>query len=420
MGQKPDSARSRSREKAMTTPHVLITGAGPAGAALAYLLARRGVAVTLLEKHPDFTRAFRGEGLQPSGIEAFAQMGLSDQLARLPQASVDTLELYQGRRLRATLTGDKIGFVGRFVSQPAMLAMLTEEAKRHPSFRLEMGVTVRELLYEEGRVAGVRATGPNGSCEIRADLVIGTDGRNSITRKQGGFHELQKKPGFDVLWVKVPRPPFWTNPRTVRLEMNGGHFTGALPASDGLLQVGFTIPKGSFPHLRAKGVEAWTEELLGPLSADLAAHLRGNREAMSKAVLLDVIVGRLTEWTRPGLLLLGDAAHPMSPVGGQGINLALRDTLVAANHLVPALLGGGGAAAIDAAARRVAAERMPEIIEIQEHQDRQAKMFTEPHWLRRQMMRVLPLLANTGLLKLMLGRRLRALKHGATRVRLAA
>ena len=404
----------------MTTPHVLIIGAGPAGAALAYLLARRGVAVSLLEKHPDFSRAFRGEGLQPSGVEAFAQMGLSDRLARLPQAIVDTLHLHQGGRLRATITTDKLGFVGRFVSQPAMLAMLTGEAKRHPSFRLEMGVTARGLLHHDGRVAGVRATGPDGPCEIRADLVIGTDGRHSITRKQGGFRELERKQGFDVLWVKVPVPPFWTNPGAVRLELNGGSFAGAIPSSDGLLQVGFTIPKGSFRHLRAKGTEAWTEGLLAPLSPDLAAHLRANREAMGKAVLLDVIVGRLTEWTRPGLLLLGDAAHPMSPVGGQGINLALRDTLVAANHLVPALLGGAGHGALDEAARRVAAERMPEIIAMQEHQDRQAKSFTEPHWLNRQMMRLLPLLASTGVLKLMPGRRLRALQHGTMRVRLAA
>ncbi len=403
----------------MTTPHVLIIGAGPAGAALGYLLARRGVAVSLLEKHPDFSRAFRGEGLQPSGVEAFAQMGLSDQLARLPQATVDTLHLYQRGRLSATLTADRIGFVGRFVSQPAMLAMLTDQARRHPSFRLEMGVTVRELLYREGRVAGVRADGPNGPCELAADLVIGTDGRNSITRKQGGFQELQKKQGFDVLWLKVPMPPFWPSPRTVRLEITPGGFVGALPASDGLMQVGFTIPKGSFRQLRARGVETWTEELLAPLSADLAAYLRGHREAMGKAVLLDVIVGHLTEWTRPGLLLLGDAAHPMSPVGGQGINLALRDTLVAANHLVPALLGTAGHAAMDEAARRVAAERIPEIVEMQEHQDRQGKTFTEPSWLNRQMMRLLPLLASTGMLKRLLGRRLRALKHGTMRVQLA-
>src|SRR5262245_20078959 len=121
----------------MSARQVLVIGAGPAGATLSYLLARRGVGVTLLEKHPDFTRHFRGEGLQPSGVEAFAQMGLSDQLDRLPQVVVDRIELRIRGRLRARISTDKLGFVGRFVSQPALLDMLTSEAKRYPGFRLE-------------------------------------------------------------------------------------------------------------------------------------------------------------------------------------------------------------------------------------------------------------------------------------------
>jgi 2-polyprenyl-6-methoxyphenol hydroxylase-like FAD-dependent oxidoreductase len=404
----------------MSATQVLIVGAGPAGAALGYLLARRGIAVTLLEKHIDFTRAFRGEGIQPSGVEAFAEMGLAEQFERLPQSKVDALEMYQDRRPLARFSADKIGFVARFVSQPAMLDMLAAEAKKYPSFRLEMGVTVRELLFQDGRVAGVRADGPDGPREYRADLVIGTDGRHSITRKHGHFTELEKKQGFDVLWFKVPMPDFWPTRSTVRMELSQGNMTGCLPSSDGLLQVGFTIAKGTFPHLRARGAEAWTEELIGRLTPDMAAYLRANREAVSKAVLLDVVVGRLTEWTRPGLLLLGDAAHPMSPVGGQGTNLALRDTLVAANHLVPLLTSGADHAAIDAAARRIADERVPEIAQMQEYQDRQAKMFQAPTWLDRQMTRLLPLLASTGLLKLLMGRRLRAIKFGTVPVHLAA
>jgi 2-polyprenyl-6-methoxyphenol hydroxylase-like FAD-dependent oxidoreductase len=404
----------------MSARHVLIVGAGPAGATLAYLLARRGVAVTLLEKHPDFCRTYRGEGLQPSGVSAFAQMGLAEQLDRLPQIVVDRLEIHRDGKFRANLTADRIGFVGRFVSQPAMLRMLTDEANRHPSFLLEMGVTARELLCENGRVVGLRADGPSGRREYRADLVVGTDGRHSITRKQGRFTGLGMMQGFDVLWAKAPFPDFWPDRRTVRLELSEGAFSGVLPATDGALQVGFTIPKGSFRDLRAKGDQAWTEELISRLSPDLAGHLRAHREAVGKAVLLDVIVGRLTNWTAPGLLLLGDAAHPTSPVGGQGINLALRDALVAANHLVPALRGGADHATIDAAAAAIAQERLPEIAAMQEHQDRQAKLFLSPGWFGRQAMRALPMLARTGMLSWLMGRRLRAMQHGVAAVRLAA
>jgi 2-polyprenyl-6-methoxyphenol hydroxylase-like FAD-dependent oxidoreductase len=404
----------------MTARSVLIVGAGPAGASLAYLLARRGISVTLLEKHRDFTRTFRGEGLQPSGVEAFAQMGLSEQLGRLPQVIVDRLEIYRNGTRRATITTDKIGFVARFVSQPAMLQMLTDEADRHPSFRLEMGVTVRELLRENGRVVGLRTDGPGGAREYRADLVVGTDGRHSITRKQGHFTELETIQGFDVLWAKLPFPGFWPDRKTVRLELGDGNFAAAFPSSDGGLQTGFTIPKGGFKHLRAQGVEAWTEELISRLSPQLAGHLRAHRETVGKAVLLEVIVGRLTRWTSPGLLLLGDAAHPMSPIGGQGTNLALRDVLVAANHLVPVLRGGADHAAIDAASVQIAAERIPEIVAMQEHQDRQAKLFLAPGWLNRQAMRLAPLLASTGLLKVLMRRRLQAMQHGVMPVNLGA
>jgi 2-polyprenyl-6-methoxyphenol hydroxylase-like FAD-dependent oxidoreductase len=401
------------------TAKILIVGAGPAGAALAYLLARRGASVTLLEKHPDFARSFRGEGLQPSGVDALMQMGLNDQFSRLPQARIRTVELYRGGRQRARIQDESMGMV-TYVSQPALLDMLTRQAACHPGFRLDLGVTVRELLHEEGRVCGVRTDTPDGPREYRADLVIGTDGRHSVTRKHGQFAELTVKQDFDVLWVKLPFPEFWPDQSTVRMEMGNGYLTGAVPSSDGQLQIGFTIPKGTFKVLRAQGGDRWVDQLIDRLSPDLANYLRSHREAVQRAVLLDVIVGRLTTWTAPGLLLLGDAAHPMSPIGGQGLNLALRDALVAANHLCPVLAGGGDRAALDAAAQRVAAERMPEIAAMQEHQDRQAKMFFSTGLRNRLVMRVLPLLLRSGLIKMLMGKRMRAFHHGVAAVRLTA
>jgi 2-polyprenyl-6-methoxyphenol hydroxylase-like FAD-dependent oxidoreductase len=185
--------------------------------------------------------------------------------------------------------------------------------------------------------------------------------------------------------------------------------------------VGMTVQKGQYKELRTAGPDGLTEELLRRTSPDLAAHLRANADALTHPVLLDVIVGRLQRWTAPGLLLLGDAAHPMSPNGGQGINVALRDALVAANHLCPVLSRGNDAAAIDAAAQQVAAERMPEIIAIQEHQRKQTQTFLRSDRLSSRLaMGLLPLLAKSGLAHVLIGKRLRALQHGVVPVRLSA
>ncbi|HQR05296.1 MAG TPA: FAD-dependent oxidoreductase [Gemmatales bacterium] len=405
----------------MAVGRVVIVGAGPAGAALAYLLARRGVEVTLLERHPDFARTFRGDGLQPSGVNAFDQMGFGDRLRQLPQVIIKTIDIYQRGRRRASLSTESLGFIGRFIPQPAVLAMLTEESRKHPSFQLCMGTAVRDLIRVGDRVVGVQTEGPDGPSEFLADLVIGTDGRYSTIRKRGAFTELTSPQHFDVLNFHVPFPDFWPDRTTVRLELGPGCITGGIPTAEGQLWVGMTIQKGQYKALKDSGPEGLTEELLHRTSPDLAAHLRANAQALKHPVLLDVKVGRLETWTAPGLLLLGDAAHPMSPNGGQGINVALRDALVAANHLCPVLIHVNDSVAVDAAANQVAAERMPEIIAIQEHQRKQTQTFLgSDRFGPRLAMRLLPLLAKSSLLRLLMGKRLRALQHGVVTVRLTA
>src|SRR5437868_1434228 len=364
---------------------VVIVGAGPAGMALAYLLARRGVGVTVLETHHDFARAFRGEGLQRSGIDAFRQMGLGEQFDRIPHVEVQSIELHSRGRLVFRDAAARHGRApARAVSQPALLQMLADEAGKHPSFRLERGATVREFLREGGRVVGVRASADDGPREFGADLVVGADGRHAATRKHSGLPEISIPQRYDVLWLKVPYPDGHPDRTTVLVDLAANRVLVAFPSADGQLQVGFFIPKGSFPALRARAVAEWTDELIGRVPAYLADHLRAHREAVAGATLLDVVCGRLTEWTLPGLLLIGDAAHPMSPIGGQGINIALRDALVAANHLCPVLLAGGDPLAIDAAARRVRDERWPEVVAVQQMQQHQARiLFAPDRWSTR-------------------------------------
>jgi 2-polyprenyl-6-methoxyphenol hydroxylase-like FAD-dependent oxidoreductase len=399
---------------------VVIVGAGPAGMALAYLLARRGVGVTVLETHLDFARAFRGEGLQRSGIDAFRQMGLGDQFDRVPHTEARTVEVYFNGRLcvRADAAGLGRG-QARLVSQPAMLQLLADEAGKHPSFRLECGVTVRDFLREDGRVVGVRAGTAGGPREYRADLVVGADGRHAATRKHSGLPELSAPQDYDILWLKVPYPDGYPDRSTGVFEAAPDRAAVAFPTADGQLQVGFVIPKGGFAALRARGAAEWTEELIGRLPAYLADHLRAHRESVAGATLLNVVCGRLTEWTAPGLLLIGDAAHPMSPVGGQGVNIALRDALVAANHLCPVLAAGDDPAAIDQATRGVRDERWPEIVAVQQMQQDQARMLFAPDsWRSRLAQRLLPLLVRTGLLQWLHRKQYRLMSDGVVPVRL--
>jgi 2-polyprenyl-6-methoxyphenol hydroxylase-like FAD-dependent oxidoreductase len=402
---------------------VVIVGAGPAGAALAYLLGRRGIAVALLERHVDFAREFRGEGVMPSGVDAFVQMGLGPALDALPQSRPRALEVYRGARrlFRLALEPEQIGSFGpRLVSQPAMLELLVAEAARFPHFRFERGATARDLVWDGARVVGVRVGRQDGEHDVRGDLVIGTDGRASLLRSRAGLDERRTPQSFDIVWCKVPLPDFLGDRTTGRAYLGRGHAALAFPAPDGRLQIAWIITKGSFGDLRRRGMEGWITEMAAHVSPDLAAHLLAERDAITHPFLLDVICDRLERWTVPGLLLLGDAAHPMSPVGAQGINIALRDALVAANHLVPVLARDATPAELDAAAAGVQAERLPEVAAIQEQQQVPPRFLFGDGWTSDLTIAVLTVLVRTGLMGLIAGPFIRRFTSGVTTVRLTA
>ena len=344
---------------------VIVVGAGPAGASLAFLLAERGIEVTLVERQRDFAREFRGEVLLPSGVEALAQMGLGEAYAAVPKWRPASLAVYLNRKVVVDLPLDPALFGGHppaAVSQPALLEAIVGRAAGRPGFRFLRGATARELLREGERICGVRVQTDAGSEELRAPLVVGTDGRASIVRRRGGFTATENAPPMDIVWCKVPALPGFDGARGYA---GGGHLLVVYRTFGDQLQVGWAIVKGTFGELRKRGIEQWVGEMAGHVTPDLAEHLRRHAGALTHPFLLDVVSDRVTRWSAPGALLLGDAAHTMSPVGGQGLNLALRDAIVAANHLVPALRAGAGSEALDAAARAAEAERLPEIATVQ-------------------------------------------------------
>jgi 2-polyprenyl-6-methoxyphenol hydroxylase-like FAD-dependent oxidoreductase len=404
-------------------PSIVIVGAGPAGATLAYVLAARGIAVTLLERQHDFAREFRGEALMPSGVDALAQCGLGALLEQVPHAAPDALALYRDGTLALHARAADVlppGVRALIVSQPHLLEAIVARASACAGFAFLRGAAVRDLLRDaRGRVCGVRADTEHGSRELPARLVIGADGRASVVRRRGGFAVREIGAPLDVVWAKLPWPTCYGEARPVRGYLGHAHLLIAIPAPDGLLQIAWVIRKGSFGALRSRGPEQWVREMAAHVSPDLAEHLRAHAGEITRPFLLDVATDRVLGWAKPGALLIGDAAHTMSPVGAQGINVALRDSVVAANQLVPALLANADDAQLDAAAARIEPERGPEVDAIQALAKRPpyVVMGTFPG---AELVRALAL----GLLATPLGRRAFArvgelLLHGVREVKLA-
>jgi 2-polyprenyl-6-methoxyphenol hydroxylase-like FAD-dependent oxidoreductase len=373
--------------------HVVIAGAGPGGAALAFLLARRGIQVSLLERHRNFAREFRGEVLLPGGLDALAQMGLWDELRAVPHVKLEALHLYilGKRRVQAGFDPSVFGELSpRWMSQPGLLELLVARASRQPTFRLLRGATVRDLVHEGGRCVGVRALTGDGEAEIRGDFVVGADGRTSVVRRRAGLPTEEDPTPMDVLWCKLPLPASLEACPSLSAYLGNGHLLIAAPVYDRKLQIAWIIRKGSFGEIKERGMPACLEEMARHVGPDLAAHLRAHKYAAIEPFLLWTIADRVTTWTMPGLLVIGDAAHTMSPVGAQGVNIALRDAIVAANHLVPVLTENAAPDAIDAAARRVEQERVPEVSAIQRMQAQPPRVILSNAWWARLALAMLP------------------------------
>lgn len=318
-----------------------IVGGGPAGLVLAYLLARRGVEVRLLEAHNDFDRDFRGDTVHPSTLEILDSLGLADRLLELPHAKVrrGTIQTPTGSFPFADfgILETKFPYIA-LIPQVHFLEFMAAEAARYPAFVLVMGANVKELIEHEGRIAGVRYQSREGWHEVRAPLTVACDGRFSRVRSLAGFEPVKSSPPMDVLWFHLPRSADDTFDPEVGFRIRPGRLLIRLERPE-YWQMGYVIPKDGYKNLRARGLEALHASLV-----ELIPEFAGRIQTLvdwNQITPLSVESSRLKRWYRPGLLLIGDAAHVMSPVGGVGINFAIQDAVVASNRLAEPLLRDG-------------------------------------------------------------------------------
>jgi 2-polyprenyl-6-methoxyphenol hydroxylase-like FAD-dependent oxidoreductase len=305
---------------------------------LGFLLARAGVDVAVLEKHADFLRDFRGDTVHPSTLELIYELGLMEEFLSLPHRKLECLAVEIGSRRIQIIDLRHLATHCKYVAlmpQWDLLNFLAKQGSRYGTFELHMQTEATDLIEEEGRIVGVRARTPHGELDVRADLVVGSDGRHSTLRAKAGLVSDESGAPMDVLWFRV-----------TRRESDPGETFGHIEAGSMLVmldrgehwQCAYVIPKGGFERVKAEGIEAFRGRVrsLAPFLADRLAELTH----FDDVKLLTVKVDLLRQWWRRGLLLIGDAAHAMSPIGGVGINIAVQDAVAAANRLADPLRAG--------------------------------------------------------------------------------
>jgi 2-polyprenyl-6-methoxyphenol hydroxylase-like FAD-dependent oxidoreductase len=315
----------------------VIAGGGPAGMMCGYLLARAGVDVTVLEKHADFLRDFRGDTVHPSTLQIMHELGLLTDFLKLPHTRIRTANLE---------IGDEHLIIGDFTRLPTLckfiallpqwdfLDFLAREAKKLPNFHLLMQTEAKDLTAQGDRICGVLATGPNGNLQIKAGLTIAADGRHSVLRDKSGLKVEDLGAPFDVLWLSLPVLP--GDPADLIGKVKGGQLFVMIYRAD-YWQCAYLIPKGGFDTIKQEGLPKFRARLK-QIAGFAAGRIDEAIKTFDQVKLLTVTVDRLRQWARPGLVCIGDAAHAMSPIGGVGINLAIQDAVATANLLGPVLL----------------------------------------------------------------------------------
>jgi 2-polyprenyl-6-methoxyphenol hydroxylase-like FAD-dependent oxidoreductase len=315
-----------------------IVGGGPAGVMLGYLLARAGVEVTVLEKHADFFRDFRGDTVHPSTLEVISELGLLEDFLKVPHQKLTSVSGMLGdftfKAADLSCLPTRCKFVA-LMPQWDFLDFLSGKARQFPGFQLRMQHDAVNLMHDGDRISGVQVQTPDGAVQVRADLVIGCDGRHSTIRQAAGFEVIERGVPIDVLWFRLSRRA--NDPEQLLGNLNYGKVLVLINRGD-YFQAGLLIQKGSFAEVQSRGLDAFRQSIrqVAPYLGDRVDELTD----WDQIKLLTVQINRLRRWHRPGLLCIGDAAHAMSPAGGVGINLAIQDAVATANLLADPLREG--------------------------------------------------------------------------------
>lgn len=319
----------------MDTDHIdtqcVIAGGGPAGLMLGFLLARAGVDVVVVEKHGDFLRDFRGDTIHPSTLQVIDELGLSDEFLKLPHTRAPKLSAQMGGRTITMADFSRLPVKHRFIAfmpQWDFLNFLATKAQAHPNFRLVMQADVTGLIEDRGVVCGLTVKTQERKVAIRAALVVGADGRNSVVRQKAGLEIENFGLPSEVVWMKLSKQPGDPN----EVMGHAGPRQGFVLIDRGdYWQCGYVVRRTTFAEIHEKGIEAFRQRVadVSPLPAERMLEI----ESFDDTSLLTVRIDRLKQWWRPGLICIGDAAHAMSPIGGVGVNLAIQDAVAAANIL---------------------------------------------------------------------------------------